>query len=184
LRPDLTFIGLRGNIATRLDRVPEGGAVVVALAALVRLGLSGRAAEILDPAVMLPQVGQGAIGIECRSDDPASAAALAAIDDRLVRAAVTAERGFLARLGGGCELPVGAYATFGFAGDELVVEGLMASLDGRVVLRSSLSGSVPSLPASVDAAAADLGTRLAEELLAAGGADLLDLGVGFGDGRS
>ena len=81
VRPDLTFAGLRGNIGTRLDRVPDGGAVVVAAAALARLGLLGRAAEILPPAIMLPQVGQGAIAVECRAGDGDTRAALAAIDD-------------------------------------------------------------------------------------------------------
>jgi hydroxymethylbilane synthase len=163
LRPDLTFTGLRGNIATRLDRVPEGGAVVVAAAALERLGLRDRAAEILDVAIMLPQVGQGAIGVEARAGDTRVQQVLAPIDDPAARAAVTAERAFLARLGGGCDLPVGAYARAAPAGT-LVLEGLLASSDGRVVLRSSRSGPV--------ADAADLGARLAAELLATGGADL------------
>ena len=110
LRPDLTFAGLRGNMATRLDRVPGGGAIVVAVAALQRLGWSARADEVLDVSVMLPQVGQGAIGVECRSDDDQTIAVLAAIDDPEARLAVEAERAFLARLGGGCTLPVGAYA--------------------------------------------------------------------------
>ena len=99
IRPDLTFTGLRGNIATRLDRVPEGGALVVASAALERLGLAGRAAEILPVAVMLPQVGQGAIGVECRAGDDDARAALEAVDDPDTRTEVTAERAYLARLG-------------------------------------------------------------------------------------
>ena len=110
LRPDLTFTGLRGNIATRLDRVPEGGTIVVAAAALHRLGLADRVTEILAVEVMLPQVGQGAIAVECRAGDAATLSALQLIDDADVRIAVTAERAFLARLGGGCDLPVGAYA--------------------------------------------------------------------------
>ena len=172
LRPDLTFTGLRGNIATRLDRVPDGGAAVIAAAALERLGLTDRAAEILTTAVMLPQVGQGAIGVECRAGDEAALAALARIDAPAVHAAVNAERAYLARLGGGCDLPVGAFARPGPVPvvdgpmvDGLMVEGLVASLDGRVVLRSQVSGPL--------ADAADLGTALAEDLLAAGGADLL-----------
>jgi hydroxymethylbilane synthase len=163
LRPDLTFTSLRGNIGTRLDRVPAGGAVVVAAAALERLGLRDRAAEILDVAVMLPQVGQGAIGVEARAGDYRARNLVASIDDAAARAAVTAERAFLARLGGGCDLPVGAYAQAG-AGATLVVEGLLASQDGRVVLRSSTTGP--------RAQAADMGSHLADELLAAGGADL------------
>jgi hydroxymethylbilane synthase len=160
LRPDLTFTGLRGNIATRLDRVPAGGAVVVAAAALERLGLLDRAAELLEPEVMLPQAGQGAIGVECRADDAGVLDALAAIDDPGARVAVTAERAFLARLGGGCDLPVGAYARRWDADATLVVEGLLASADGRVVLRSSARGPL--------ADAADLGAALAQELLTSG----------------
>jgi hydroxymethylbilane synthase len=164
LRSDLTFTGLRGNIATRLDRVPEGGTIVVAAAALQRLGLADRAAEILAAEVMLPQVGQGAIAVECRAGDTATLSVLQMIDDADVRIAVTAERAFLARLGGGCDLPVGAYAQRGSA-DSLLVEGLMASADGRVLLRSSVTGVLTD--------PVGLGTALAERLLAAGGADLL-----------
>ena len=165
LRPDLAFVALRGNVPTRLDRVPEGGAVVVAAAALERLGLAHRAAEILAVAVMLPQVGQGAIGVECRAGDHATRAVLAPLDDPDVRVAVTAERAYLARLGGGCDRPVGAYARQ-VSPASLHVEGLLASPDGRVLLRSSVTGP----PAEADR----LGTLLADGILAAGGADLVD----------
>jgi hydroxymethylbilane synthase len=164
LRPDLTFTSLRGNVPTRLNRVPPGGAVVVAAAALERLGLLHRAAEILAVEIMLPQVGQGAIGVECRADDDATRAALDAIDARRIHAAVSAERAYLARIGGGCDLPVGAWAE-PVAGAGLVVHGLMASREGRVVLRSSVTGP--------EAEPDRLGRILADELLAAGGADLL-----------
>ncbi len=169
VRPDLTFVSLRGNIATRLERVPDGGAIVMAAAALERLGLAPPVVDVLEPRVMLPQVGQGAIAVECRADDRASMEALRAVDVPGARACVEAERGFLARLGGGCDLPVGAYATLG-AG--LVrVEGLLASLDGRVVLRTAATGPVGD--------PAGLGAGVAEDLLIAGGAGLLaDAGVG------
>jgi hydroxymethylbilane synthase len=160
LRPDLTFAGLRGNIATRLDRVPARGAVVVAMAALERLGLAARATEVLDVSVMLPQVGQGAIGVECRAGDEATAELLASIDDAISRASVETERSFLARLGGGCDLPVGAYATIGSGG--ITVEGLLASPDGRVMLRGARTGASPSI-----------GAELAESLLTSGGSDLM-----------
>jgi hydroxymethylbilane synthase len=163
VRPDLTFTGLRGNVGSRLDRVPGGGAIVVAVAALVRLDALDRAAEILDPSVVLPQVGQGAIAVECRAGDVATESALAAIDDISVRAPVEAERAYLAALGGGCDLPVGAYGTMG-GGRVLSLEALLASLDGRVVLRGRRNG-----PSSE---AAEIGRALAFELLAAG-ADLL-----------
>jgi hydroxymethylbilane synthase len=165
LRPDLTFASLRGNIATRLDRVPAGGAVVVAAAALARLGLAPAAHEVLEPAVMLPQVGQGAIAVECRAGDRETAAVLAAVDDRAAHAAVATERAFLARLGGGCDLPVGAHAVPGGAGT-ITVTGMLASLDGRSVLRSSRTGGGADGP--------DMGRLLAEELLKAGGQGLLD----------
>jgi hydroxymethylbilane synthase len=165
MRPDLTFTGLRGNIATRLGRVPVGGAVVVASAALHRLGLIGRATEILEPSVMLPQVGQGAIAVECRESDPIALELLAAVDDRDVRECVEAERAFLARLGGGCDLPVGALARLP-GGDGIFIDGLVASPDGRVLLRSARSGSRSE--------AAALGWALAGDLLEAGGADLME----------
>jgi hydroxymethylbilane synthase len=173
VRPDLTFAGLRGNIGTRLDRVPDGGAVVVAVAALARLGLLGRAAEILPPAIMLPQVGQGAIAVECRSGDGDTRAALAAIDDADARTAVTAERAFLARLGSGCDLPVGAFAARQPGDGTLRIDGLVASADGRVVLRSGLNGP-PAAPAA-------LGEALADAILSAGGAGLIGDGL-IGDG--
>jgi hydroxymethylbilane synthase len=165
VRPDLTFTGLRGNVGSRLDRIPAGGAIVVAAAALARLGLTDRAAEILDPSVMLPQVGQGAIGVECRSGDAATEDALAAIDDPAARATVEAERAYLAHLGGGCDLPVGAYATRDGEGG-LRVEAVLASLDGRVVMRGVREGRIDE--------AVRIGAALAGQLLAAG-ADLLDL---------
>ena len=115
LRPDLAFTGLRGNLATRLRAVGTGGvaAVVVAKAALDRLGWSpgdGTPVEVLDPEVMIPQVGQGVLAVECRADDEVTRQALAVIDDPAIRALVTAERAFLSELGGGCTLPVGAHA--------------------------------------------------------------------------
>lgn len=171
LRPDLTFTGLRGNIGTRLDQVPPGGAVVMAAAALQRLELEDRIAEVLDVATMLPQVAQGALAVECRSGSSGSdngeiRELLASLDEADSHVAVTAERAFLARLGGGCDLPVGAYATR--RGDTLDVEGLLASPDGRVVLRHRASGSFDP-----DAAVA-LGEAVADYLLRdAGGAELL-----------
>lgn len=110
-RPDLEFVGLRGNIATRLARVGELDAVVGAVAALTRLELSDRIAEAFDPSSFVPQVGQGAIAVECRRDDTATLDRLALIDDTEAHSCVLAERAFLATLGGGCDAPVGAHAT-------------------------------------------------------------------------
>lgn len=161
-RPDLTFAGLRGNIATRLARVGELDAVVVAAAALERLGRIAEADEILDAAAFVPQVGQGALAVECRADDERTTDLLAGIDASDVRAAVEAERAFLAALGGGCDLPVGAHAVNG--ADGLVLTGLLASPDGRIVLRHTRTGRL----------AAALGADVAEHLLSeAGGRELM-----------
>ncbi len=168
VRPDLTFLSLRGNIATRLDRIPPGGAIVMAAAALDRLALQPEVWEVLEPHVMLPQVGQGAIAVECRADDGAGLEPLRAVDHPPTRAGVTAERAFLARLGGGCDLPVGAHAVLRPtpSGPALRIEGMLASLDGRTVLRRAVEGEVGAGP--------DMGAGLADDLLAAGGRGLLE----------
>ncbi|MBW3614344.1 MAG: hydroxymethylbilane synthase [Actinobacteria bacterium] len=163
LRPDLCFSGLRGNIETRLARARGYDAVVIAAAALDRLGRIDAAATVVDPALLLPQVGQGALAVECRADDDEVRAALRAVEHAASRLAVDAERAFLAHLGGGCDLPVGALATLD-AGGQVHLEGLLASYDGRIVLRRSITGPDP----------AALGARLAAELLdGAGGRALL-----------
>jgi len=115
MRPDLQFVELRGNIHTRLGKIPEDGAIVMAMAALEVLGIVDElsATTPVDPVaveVMVPQVGQGAVAVECRSGDTAARQALAAIDDLATRQAVECERAFLAELGSGCSLPVGAHA--------------------------------------------------------------------------
>lgn len=140
LRPDLTFTGLRGNIETRLAKAGAGGvdAVVMAAAALHRLGRDDAVAEVLEPSVLLPQVAQGALAVECRADDEELRARLAAVEHRPSRLAVDTERAFLAELGGGCDLPVGALAVVD--GDEVAVEGLMATYDGRVCVRHAVTG--------------------------------------------
>lgn len=179
LRPDLTFADLRGNVPTRLQKVPPGGAVVVAAAALARLSLADQAAELLGTSVILPQVGQGAIAVECREGEPAALDLLSAVDHLPTRVAVECERGFLAKIGGGCDLPVGAYARAG--DDAITVEGMLASADGRVMLKarrvreSSGRDSGPDSGSASGPASgpAGLGAELADELLAAGGAELL-----------
>jgi hydroxymethylbilane synthase len=148
LRPDLTFAELRGNIGTRLDKAAGFDAVVIAAAALERLGLAERIAEYLEPWVVLPQVAQGALAVECRADDDVTRAALAAIDDPLAHAAVDAERAFLEQLGGGCNLPCGALAAARAddrveSGVAVDIEVLLATLDGRIVVRARASGSDP-----------------------------------------
>ena len=142
IRPDLRFESLRGNIETRIAKAAEFDAVVVAMAALERLELTDRAAEVLAPSVMLPQVGQGALAIECRAGDESTAARLAALDNPAARRAVEAERAYLRRLGGGCDLPCGALAEAGPEGN-VVLQVLLATLDGKTVLRSRQEGADP-----------------------------------------
>ncbi len=164
LCPGLVFEGLRGNIATRLERVPPGGAVVVAMAALERLGLSPLPMEVLATEVMLPQVAQGAIAVECRQGDRDVLELVQSVDHPPTRVAVEAERAFLASIGGGCDLPVGAHAVLR-AGERLYLEGLLAAPDGSVVVRRSGEGLV--------ADRAELGRQVAEAALAGGGQGLL-----------
>ncbi len=153
-RPDLRVVELRGNMATRFAAVGRDGvrAVVAAVAALARLGESARIAERLDPEWFVPQVAQGAIALECRADDDVTRAVLAELDDPDASRAVRAERAFLAELGAGCTVPVGAHATV--VDGELRMIGVMAAADGSTVLRARVVG----------ADAVDLGRRLAREL--------------------
>ena len=125
LRPDLDVVGLRGNIATRLARVGELDAIVVAFAALQRLGLDDRADEVLAPAMFCPQVGQGAVAVECRADDGATLAALRAVDHAPTRTCVEAERAFLRELGGDCTLPAGAHAVLDEVGQVELALGVV-----------------------------------------------------------
>ena len=165
LRPDLSFTGLRGNIDTRLDKAKSEGidAIVMAAAALQRLGKEDEIGELLAPEVLVPQVAQGALAIECRADDDDVLRALREIEHRPSRRAVDAERAFLAELGGGCDLPVGALAATTADDEGLELRGLIASYDGRIVLRDRVSGTDPSA----------LGRDLASALLDGAGARAL-----------
>ena len=163
-------VALRGNVDTRLRRVSEGDldAVVVAAAGLARLGRLDEATEVLDPGQMLPAPGQGALAVECRADDAALVAALAALDDADTRAAVTAERVLLAALEAGCTAPVGALAdvAMGDEGeDEIYLRAVVAATDGSHAIRLSATG--PSSDPE------GLGRRLAGDLLDAGAAGLI-----------
>ena len=143
LRPDLVFFDLRGNIETRLAKAAGFDAIVVAAAALDRLGLSPAVVDVLDPSVMLPQAGQGALAVECRAGDAAVLEALSAIEHGASRLAVDAERAFLAELGGDCTVPAGAWAAVG--ADGLIdLTGLVASPDGQAVARERRSGDDPA----------------------------------------
>lgn len=156
VRPDLVFAELRGNIQTRLGKVPERGAIVMAVAALEIVGLTDRIAETLDPASFVPAIGQGCVAVECRSDDAAMHALLAAVDDAPTRRAVMVERAFLATLGTGCSLPVGAWC------DGATLHAFLGGVD--TVVRRTLA--VPDGPAAIDAAA-----RLAAAMRAEAGDD-------------
>jgi hydroxymethylbilane synthase len=113
VRPDLQFQELRGNIDSRLSKVPEGGAIVMAAAALQILGMLDRVAEVLPPETFIPAVGQGCVAVECRTEDVDTISALKAIDHVQTRHDVEVERAFLGELGSGCSLPVGAHAADG-----------------------------------------------------------------------
>lgn len=161
----LEVVELRGNVPTRLAKVTDGelDAVVVAAAGLARLGRINDATELLDPQLMLPAPGQGALALECRLDDAETAALLAPLDDPPTRAAVTAERTLLAALEAGCSAPVGALADIaesdtGDAGDEIYLRGVVADVSGSPSIRLSATGTEPVA----------VGEQLAAELLANG----------------
>lgn len=165
-RPDLTISDLRGNLDTRLGKLDRGefDAIVLAVAGLERLGWQERISEVLPVEICLPAVGQGALALEARADDAVVLEILAFLEDAATRAAVTAERAFLATVEGGCQIPVGVYGQL--QGDVLVVEAAILSVDGKRCIRRTSSGA----PAD----AARLGRELAEAMLAEGGQAILD----------
>jgi hydroxymethylbilane synthase len=168
-RPDLDVRDIRGNVDTRLRKLDEGqyDAILLAAAGLNRLALAHRVTEVIEPEVMVPQVGQGAVAIEVRADDAATAALLAPLDHAATRLAVEAERGYLARLGAGCTAPTGAHATPD--GDVLRMVAFIGTMDGRVV-RAEHAGPAGDPPA--------VGRALAERLIAGeGGALLAEVGI-------
>lgn len=165
LRPDLQVENIRGNVDTRLRKLDEGRyeAVLLAAAGLRRLGLAERIAELLDTEVMCPAVGQGALAIQCRSNDPEVLRQVAALEDPAARTEVTAERALLAELGGGCQVPIGGVARRD--GDRLCLAAMVASPDGGRVVKLSREGAA-SDPAG-------LGRLVARELLERGAAEIL-----------
>jgi hydroxymethylbilane synthase len=166
MRPDLNIIDLRGNIDTRLRKLDEGmyDAIILAGAGLHRLGLAKRITTLLPAEQMLPAISQGALGIELRRDDAELHRGLHFLHHQPSAVAVAAERAFLTRLEGGCQVPIGAFATL--AGETVHLTGLIAEIDGRHIIRDSLSGPLEE--------AAHIGLRLAETLLARGGRAILD----------
>jgi hydroxymethylbilane synthase len=169
LRPDLQIESMRGNVDTRLRKAAQGqyDAIVLAGAGLTRLGLDRFITEWLPLDVMLPAPGQGALAVQCRSDDADTVALLAAIEEPAARATTTAERAFLSGLGGGCALPVAAIATAQASGNDLPVKltGLVASLDGRRVVRIQGASNAPI----------DLGLEMARKAIKQGANEILTL---------
>ncbi len=161
-------VGIRGNVDTRISKVRSGeyDAVVLARAGLARIGRLDEVTEVLDPLQMLPAPGQGALAVECRTDDDLAAQLREVLDDPRTRAAVAAERAVLATLEGGCSAPIGALADVveGEDGEELWVRAIALSPDGGLSVRMSATGD----PAD----AAGVGDRLAKEMLADGAAEL------------
>ena len=164
-RPDLRPVNIRGNVETRLRKLEEEGldALVLAQAGLERLDLAGQITEILDRSWMLPAVGQGALGLECRADDVATLSLLQQIDHRPTRQQVLAERALLRGLGGGCQVPVGAASEV--IGEELKLRGVVLHPDGGERIDQCLIGPLTE--------AVELGQRLAEQLLSHGAKELL-----------
>jgi hydroxymethylbilane synthase len=164
-RPDLEIASLRGNVNSRLAKLDDGNfdAVILAAAGLLRLGFGERITAYLDAAVSLPAIGQGAIGIECRTGDTEVNRLLSVLDHPETHIRVTAERAMNHRLEGGCQVPIAGHATL--AGDVLHLRGLVGDPDGGRVIRGEISG-----PA---AAARHLGVTLADELLTRGAAAIL-----------
>jgi len=165
LRSDLVFKDLRGNVDTRLRKLDEGqyDALVLACAGLRRLGLEDRISAPLPASQMLPAVGQGALGIETRVDDADTIDAVSKLDHKFTRLACMAERAFLRSLGGGCQLPIAAYAVV--REKRIRLDGLVTDTQGIRIVRDRISGGLGE--------AEELGSQLGEQLLASGAAELL-----------
>jgi hydroxymethylbilane synthase len=164
VRPDLHLAPLRGNVDTRLKRLEDGElqGIILAAAGLKRLGLTGRIRQYLSPEVMCPAAGQGALGIEIRSDDHATASALSFLEHEATRVSTTCERSLLRALGGGCQVPIGALATA--SGGQISLRAVVARPDGAQVLLEQQEGCDASL----------LGESVARALLQRGAQNILD----------
>ena len=166
LRPDLRVVPMRGNVDTRLRKLDSGEvqAVILAAAGLRRLGLSRRISRLLPPTRFLPAVGQGMLAVELRKKDRRVKNLLRFLNDEETQTTGRAERAFLKRLGGGCQVPVAGFARL--KGNALHLEGMVAELDGSLILRKKMTGS--------DKEAEELGRALAERLLSAGADRILE----------
>ncbi|MDA8213649.1 MAG: hydroxymethylbilane synthase [Nitrospiraceae bacterium] len=189
IRPDLKIEQLRGNLDTRLRKLDEGqfDAIILAAAGVKRLGWSERITEILPPEISLPAIGQGAVGIECRVDDEFINNLISQLNHNETSVCVRAERAFLKKLEGGCQVPIAAYARLlppscpplarggwggnnltkgGQEGGFLVMDGLVGSVSGDRIIKGRIEGTPND--------AENLGIRLAEELLSRGAKEILD----------
>ncbi len=164
-RPDLEIRDLRGNVDTRLRKLDERlyDAVILAAAGLERLGHGDRIKAVIPSEVCLPAVGQGALAIECRTDDAEVRQMLDFLNDLPTRQATTAERAFLGLLEGGCQVPIGVHANV--ENDEIKIEAIIAALDGSTILRDTIAGKAQD--------AASLGKELGNKMLANGGKEIL-----------
>ena len=164
-RQDLTIIDLRGNVGTRLRKLDAGeyDAIILAAAGVRRLGLSERITPFLDHDIILPAIGQGAIGIECRNDDATTLDLIKPLNDRNTQLCVHAERAFSARLYGGCQLPIAAQAAIN--GQELSLTGLVGRVDGTEIIKDTAEGLIDNIE--------KIGRELAERLLSRGADKIL-----------
>ncbi|TYA22982.1 hydroxymethylbilane synthase [Aggregatibacter actinomycetemcomitans] len=165
LRPDLEIRSLRGNVGTRLSKLDNGDydAIILASAGLIRLGLAERIASFIDVEQSLPAAGQGAVGIECRTDDVAVQQLLAPLADAETTSCVLAERAMNNRLQGGCQVPIGGYAVL--RDGELYLRALVGSVDGSTIIRAEGKSAVKNADV--------LGVQIAEQLLAQGADKIL-----------
>jgi len=166
LRPDLKIIDLRGNVNTRLKKLDDGeyDAIILAAAGLKRLEFEDRITQFIGTDVCLPAIGQGAVGIECRSDDAHVHNLIAPLNDYKTQIRVTAERAMNERLQGGCQVPIAGYAEI--EKDLIMLRGLVGQVDGKKIIRGDIAGPIDS--------AAELGVVLAEDLLIRGADKILN----------
>jgi hydroxymethylbilane synthase len=164
-RPDLEVVPMRGNVQTRLDKLESEGldAIILAAAGLIRLDMADHITEYIEPEIMLPGGGQGAVGIESRKEDLRVMNRIFPLDHEETHLALEAERAFLTRLEGGCQVPIGVYATI--EGETLHLRGLVGSLDGKQMLKAERKGSVEDPEA--------IGFELAGEILGMGADKIL-----------
>lgn len=165
MRPDLDIRDLRGNVNTRLKKLDEGqyDAIILAAAGLIRLEMPERIKSCIEPETMLPANGQGAVGIECRTDDETIKALIAPLECQETRTRVLSERAMNRALEGGCQVPIGSYAIIN--DDQIYLRGLVGAIDGSSIIRDELTGSINDAEA--------LGEQLAQQLLNQGADEIL-----------